>query len=379
MNTTDDVLMAKAIELARLGTLTTQPNPRVGCVIVKDGVIVGSGYHRKAGFPHAERYALAMAGNNSVGATCYVTLEPCSHTGRTSPCADALINAGVARVVVAMTDPNPQVAGTGIEKLRNAGISVTTGVAEAEAKALNPGFIKRMLTGKPWVRVKLAMSLDGKTAMLDGESKWLTGELARQDVQYWRARSSAIITGRETVSRDNPSLNVRWSLLDTQTDHMRHENEVISLQHQPDRIIVDSQAKTTTDINMLTLPGKTVLATTSKNLQKQQAWQAAGGEWLSLPAHNSHLDLSALLQHLGQQHCNEVLIESGPQLTGAFTSLNLVDEFLIYIAPKLLGNHSLNLMNLPGIHQLSEHIPLMFNDISHVGTDLRIRAVPLKN
>ena len=274
MSMTDRQAMQRAIDLAAAGLYSAQPNPRVGCVLIQDGEVVGEGAHLKPGELHAERNALLKAGEKAKGATAYVTLEPCCHWGRTPPCCDALIEYQVSRVVVAMVDPNPKVAGKGIQILREAGIEVDVGLLEEQARDLNPGFIARMSEGRPYVRAKLAMSLDGKTAMASGESKWLTAAEARRDVQRWRARSCAVITGSGTIEADDPSLNVRWN--EWQDDNKPSE----SRQGQPRRVIVDAKAATGNDIRMLSLPGETLLATCSEDADKQAGWEAAGGQWL---------------------------------------------------------------------------------------------------
>jgi diaminohydroxyphosphoribosylaminopyrimidine deaminase/5-amino-6-(5-phosphoribosylamino)uracil reductase len=368
MKLTHQQAMQLAIDLAKQGQYSTQPNPRVGCVIVKDGEIVGQGVHLKAGELHAERHALLMAGDKAKGATCYVTLEPCSHHGRTPPCCDALIEHQVAKVVVAMTDPNPLVSGRGIKKLQAASIAVETGLLEAQALDLNRGFITRMRENRPYVRVKLAMSLDGKTAMIDGQSKWLTGPEARLDVQKWRARSCAVITGSNTVKNDDPSLNVRWS---TWTDEVPDA----PYQLQPKRVIVDSKAQTPANINMLALKGDTLLATCSDDDNLKQRWQAAKGQWLKTQAKQDKVDLKSLLAQLAEQQCNEVLVEAGSKLCGAFAEQGLVDEYLIYVAPKLLGENTMGLMSLPQIDNLDAHKKLNFIDVTTIGDDIRIRAV----
>lgn len=356
--------MAKALRLAAKGLYTTQPNPRVGCVLVKDGRIIAKGWHRKAGEPHAEIHALIEAGDQARGATAYVTLEPCSHHGRTPPCADALIKAGVKQVVIAMEDPNPQVSGQGVDRLRDAGIEVISGVLEAQARELNPGFIKRMSSGLPFVRIKLAMSLDGRTAMASGESQWITGPAARNDVQKLRARSSAILTAMGTVIADDPSLNVRISgeQLGLDTDP-----------HQPIRVILDSKLRCPQDAKLFSLPGQTVILTCHPEPLSHDYIHA---EVVQLNAHNGRVDLHAAMQWLAQQEINEVHVEAGSVLCGALLEAGLVDEMVIYMAPHLMGNQARGLFQLPAIHNMEQRLKLVIKEIRMVGQDVRITAVP---
>lgn len=355
----DDVrFMSRALQLAERGRYTCHPNPRVGCVIVTDGSIVGEGWHERTGGPHAEVNALADAGDAAGGATAYVTLEPCSHHGRTPPCAQALIDAGVARVVMAMEDPNPQVAGSGRKALESAGIEVTTGVLEAQAHALNPGFIRRMTQGRPFVRLKLAASLDGRTAMASGESKWITGEPARADVQRLRAQSSAIITGAGTVLADDPSLTVR----------------AIEVPQQPLRVVVDSHLSTPPSARLFTLPGETLVVTAMEDAGAARVTEelvAAGAELLCLSG-NSGVDLDALLEHLASRECNEVMIEAGSTLSGSFMAHGLVDELVLYLAPHLMGASARGLFKLPGLEVMEDRIELDILDIRAVGRDWRV-------
>lgn len=367
----DDVhYMTRAIELARRGLYTTQPNPRVGCVLVRDGAVVGEGWHRKAGEPHAERNALADAGDNARGATAYVTLEPCSHHGRTPPCADGLIEAGVARVVAAMVDPNPQVAGQGMARLAAAGIETHTGVLQADAAALNPGFIKRMTCGRPYVRCKLAMSLDGRTAMASGESQWITGAAARKDVQRLRARSDAIVTGIGTVLADDPSMNVRLSAPELpgvgSDDYLR----------QPLRVVLDSRLRMPASAKMLSLPGDTLVLTCVEDLAHGVELASAGAEVLSLPASDGELSLPAVLDELGRRQVNEVLVEAGPVLAGAALAAGLIDELIVYLAPHIMGDAARGLFHLPGLERMADRVPLKITDIRAVGDDWRITARP---
>ena len=359
----DHDYMGRALRLAHRGLYTTDPNPRVGCVIVDDKGIAGEGWHQRAGGPHAEIHALRRAGERARGATAYVTLEPCSHHGRTPPCADALVEAGVHRVVAAMADPNPLVSGNGFRKLREAGVAVKTGVLEAQAKALNPGFIKRMSTGKPYVRVKLAMSLDGRTAMADGESQWITSAAAREDVQKLRARSSAVMTGIGTVLHDNPSLNVRLS-----ADALGTPGAV----RQPLRVVLDSQCRFPRDAGMLKLDGNTLLLTSCENTE---SW-AEKLEVVQLPAANGRVDLPAAMDLLAQREINEIQVEAGAVLNGALLEAGLVDEIIIYMAPHLMGDNGRGLFHLPALRHMDQRIGLQITDIRAVGQDWRISAIP---
>ncbi|MDF1630527.1 MAG: bifunctional diaminohydroxyphosphoribosylaminopyrimidine deaminase/5-amino-6-(5-phosphoribosylamino)uracil reductase RibD [Alcanivoracaceae bacterium] len=363
----DSGYMQRALTLARRGLYTTDPNPRVGCLIVTDGEVVGEGWHLRAGEPHAERHALTMAADAARGATCYVTLEPCSHTGRTGPCADALIAAGVVRVVVAMQDPNPLVAGQGLAKLRDAGISVECGLLETQARALNPGFIKRMQTGMPLVRIKLAMSLDGRTAMASGESKWITGSAARQQVQRLRARSSAIITGIGTVLADDPALTVRvedWST-----------NDYPGAVRQPLRVVLDGKLRLPLGARLLGEDGD-VLIITQASAVLASALQRVGAEVLAFPGSGSGTDLRELLKLLGNRGCNEVLVEAGPMLAGAFVREQLFDELVVFMAPTLLGSSARPLLSLPEIGSMAEQRRLQLDRVEQVGDDLCLTYLP---
>ncbi len=325
----DQHYMARAIRLAARGVYTTHPNPNVGCVLVNDGAVVGEGWHRQAGGPHAEVFALQQAGERARGATVYVTLEPCSHHGRTPPCVGALVAAGVGRVMVAMQDPNPRVAGRGMQGLRDAGIAVQAGLLEDQARALNPGFISRMQRGRPWVRVKLAASLDGRTAMASGESKWISGAAARQDVQRLRARSSAILTGIGTVLADDPALNVR---LDVQ--------QLCGVEplRQPLRVVLDPELDMPAQAQMLSLPGQTLIFTSVSDPRRYAGLQQNGAEIALVAGARGQLDLSAVLEQLAAREINEVLLECGPTLAGAFLQAGLVDELIVYLAPHLMGD-----------------------------------------
>ncbi len=364
----DRVFMARAIQLAELGRFTTDPNPRVGCLIVREGRVVGSGWHRRAGEPHAERHALLEAGEQARGATAYVTLEPCCHQGRTPPCTDGLLAAGVARVVCAMVDPNPLVAGRGLRILAAAGVQVETGLLESQARALNPGFIQRMEQGRPYVRCKLAASLDGRTAMASGESQWITGAAARRDVQRLRAGSSAILTGVGTILADDPSLNVR---LDASDLPGMSVGEAV---RQPLRVVLDSHWRTPPESRLLTLPGTTLIVGAVDDPRRMSALAAAGARVQLGQARAGRVDLDALMAELARLELNEILIESGPTLAGAALAAGLIDEVLLYLAPHLMGDAARGLFHLPGLSRMSERIPLEISEVRAVGGDLRVRA-----
>lgn len=351
--------MARALELAERGLFTTTPNPRVGCVIVRDGAIIGEGWHVRAGEPHAEVHALAMAGEQARGATAYVTLEPCSHHGRTPPCADALIKAGVARVVAAMEDPNPLVAGRGLARLHDAGITTLSGVQENEARELNIGFVSRMTRGRPWLRLKAAATLDGKTALNNGVSQWITGDDARRDAHRWRARSCAVLTGIGTVRDDDPQLNVR----------------AIPTERQPLRIVVDARLETPLDAKILD-GGRVLVAGAVEDAERIAALQRRGADVLILPNNGGKVDLPALLTELGRRGINEVLAESGFKLNGSLLREGCVDELILYLAPALAGDDARGLFNLPALSSLADKRELAFRDVRQVGRDLRIIARP---
>ncbi|MCU7893249.1 MAG: bifunctional diaminohydroxyphosphoribosylaminopyrimidine deaminase/5-amino-6-(5-phosphoribosylamino)uracil reductase RibD [Candidatus Thiodiazotropha sp. (ex Ustalcina ferruginea)] len=361
--------MAHAIRLARQGLYTTHPNPRVGCLLVKDGEIIAEGYHRRAGEPHAERNALAMAGAAARGSTAYVTLEPCCHHGRTPPCADALIEAGVKCVVAAMRDPNPKVSGSGFNQLQQAGIEVIEGVMQVQAEALNPGFIKRMSHGLPYVRCKMAMSLDGRTAMANGESQWITSPAARADVQCLRAQSAAILTGVGTLLADDPSMNVRLSASELDLD------AGLPIPH-PVRVVLDPNLETPPNAKMLGLPGPTLIICNDEQPVHGAALEAAGAQIAVLPGDNQRLDLQEVLRFLALQEINEVLLESGATLAGAMLEQGLVDELIVYLAPHLMGSAARGLFLLPGITHMADRIALDIFDLRQVGSDIRITARP---
>ncbi len=363
--------MARALQLAERGLYTTDPNPRVGCVVVKDGVLVGEGWHYRAGLPHAEKIALAHAGENARGSTAYVTLEPCCHHGRTPPCSDALIDTGVARVVAAMQDPNPVVAGEGLARLRAAAIRVESGLMQEQAQALNPGFIRRMSAGRPYVRCKLAMSLDGRTAMASGESRWISSDASRRDVHRLRARSSAIVTGIGTVLADDPSMTVRLQMEDLPGVEAAED---IS---QPLRVVVDSSLRTPVDANILQSQDSsaTLIVTTSRDAQRRDRLLQAGAEVL-MHADERQVSLSLLCEQLAQRQINELLIEAGPTLAGAALQAGIIDELIIYMAPHLMGNSARGLFNLPGLEHMAQRIPLRIKDVRQIGPDFRLILVP---
>jgi diaminohydroxyphosphoribosylaminopyrimidine deaminase/5-amino-6-(5-phosphoribosylamino)uracil reductase len=355
----DHGMMARALQLAERGLWTTSPNPRVGCVLVRDGEIVGEGWHEKAGEPHAEVHALHAAGDKAHGATAYVTLEPCSHHGRTPPCAEALIAAGVSRVVAAMTDPNPLVAGQGLALLQAAGIETASGLLENEARELNIGFVSRMTRGRPWLRLKAAASLDGKTALNNGVSQWITGPDARRDGHAWRARACAILTGIGTVRDDNPQLNVR----DVETPR------------QPLRVVVDSRLETPLDARILQ-GGTTLIVGAVENVGRIEALRSVGAEVLILPNASGKVDLAALLTALGGRGVNEVHAEAGFKLNGSLLREGLVDELLLYLAPCLIGHEANGLFNLPELATLDGKRRLQIRDLRQIGADIRVVARP---
>jgi diaminohydroxyphosphoribosylaminopyrimidine deaminase/5-amino-6-(5-phosphoribosylamino)uracil reductase len=361
MTSADHEFMARALRLAELGLYTTTPNPRVGCLIVKDGVLVGEGWHRSAGAPHAEINALQAAGGAARGATVYVSLEPCCHHGRTPPCAQALIAAGVSRVVAAMQDPNPQVAGRGLALLQAAGIACECGLLEAAARELNVGFVSRMTRGRPWVRVKIAASLDGRTALENGASQWITAPAARRDSQRWRARACAILSGIGTVRADDPQFNVRE----------------VETPRQPIKVVVDSRLELPLQARLLT--GGVLLACAGDAGEialelRASALRERGAEILRLPAADGKVDLAALLAELGRRGINEVHVEAGSRLNGALLSAGLVDELLLYLAPCLIGSSARGLFELPALTSLAGKRTLSIHDVRMVGADLRLLA-----
>ncbi|MET1078966.1 MAG: bifunctional diaminohydroxyphosphoribosylaminopyrimidine deaminase/5-amino-6-(5-phosphoribosylamino)uracil reductase RibD [Pseudomonas sp.] len=363
--------MARALELARKGLYSTHPNPRVGCVIVRDGRIVGEGWHARAGEPHAEVHALRQAGDKAAGATAYVTLEPCSHHGRTPPCADALIAARVSRVVVAMQDPNPQVAGRGLLRLMENGIAVHCGVLEGEARSLNAGFIKRMELGLPFVRVKLAMSLDGRTAMASGESQWITGPAARAAVQRLRARASVVLTGADTVLADGARLTVRPDELG-----LNAELTALAMTRPPVRVLVDGRLRV--PLSAPFYQAGAALVATCAAASARDRFLEEGHELLAVPGSKGHVDLRKLLAELAGRGCNEVLVEAGPRLAGAFARAGLVDEYQLFMAAKFLGSSARPLLDWP-LARMAEAPALKIVDMRAVGDDWRITAVPVPN
>ena len=358
----DATHMAQALRLAERGLYTAHPNPRVGCVIIDaQGKSVGEGWHARAGEAHAEINALKQADEKAQGGTAYITLEPCCHHGRTPPCTQTLIKAGIARVVFATADPNPQVNGNGAAELSRANIIVESGLFAEQSEALNHGFNMRMRKNRPFVRIKTGISLDGRTAMASGESHWITGEAARQDVQHWRAQSSAILTGSGTVAKDNPRLTVRN----------------IELSQQPLRVVVDGQLNIEPTAQILQQDGKTLIATAGADEAKVRALAESGAALIDLPdsADSRHVDLPALMRHLAQQEeINEVLVEAGPGLTGALLQQHLADQLIIYVAPRLLGDDARGLFHLPKVKALQDSVQLKINDIRAVGDDWRIIA-----
>ena len=357
--------MARALELARKGYYTTHPNPRVGCVIVKDGQIVGEGWHERTGEPHAEVHALRAAGDKARGATAYVTLEPCSHHGHTPPCADALVNAGVARVVAAMQDPNPSVAGRGMQRLAQAGIAIESGVLEGEARKLNQGSLKRMEHGLPFVRVKLAMSLDGRTAMDSGESQWITGPAARSAVQRLRAQASVVLIGADTVLADNARLTVRADELGLDAGQT-----ALAMSRPPLRVLIDGRLRVPLDAPFF--KAGPALVATCMAIEEQYA---NGPECLIVAGEDGLVDLRKLLVELAARGVNEVLVEAGPRLAGAFAQQGLVDEFQIFIAGKFLGSSARPLLDWP-LAQMKDAPELKITEIRAVGDDWRVIAIP---
>lgn len=364
----DHDFMAQALRLAERGLYTTMPNPRVGCLVVKHGRIVGEGWHLRAGEPHAEVNALTAAGVEARGATVYVSLEPCSHVGRTGACSLALIEAGVSRVVYAMEDPNPLVSGQGVEMMRASGIQVEGPLMEDSARQLNPGFVRRMEHKMPFVRCKMATSLDGRTAMASGESKWITGPKARADVQRLRARSCAIIAGVDSVIADDSRLTVRAAELD-----LPNSKEIAN--RQPLRVILDSQLRLPRTASLLTQHHPVLLVHNGSAQGETLADWPDFVELLPLPGRDGRIDLQALLRELARRQCNEVLVESGPKLAGSFLRRGLLDELVIYMAPKLLGNLARPLFDLP-LDTMSAALTLNIKDVRAIGRDWRITATP---
>ena len=349
--------MARALRLAARGLYTTTPNPRVGCVVVRDGAVVGEGWHERAGESHAEIHALRLAGEAARGATAYVSLEPCNHHGRTPPCAEALLGAGVARVVVAMQDPNPLVAGEGMARLRACGIDVSSGLLEGQAQELNIGFVSRMERGRPWVRLKCAASVDGKTALLNGRSQWITGAAARRDGHAWRARSCAILTGIGTVRDDDPRLTVRD----------------VATTRQPLRVVVDSRLETPLEAKILA-GGNVLVACAIDDAARAAKLRQRGAEVVALPNADGKVELPELMRELGRHGVNEVLAEAGFKLNGSLLRDGCVDELLIYLAPSLIGDAARGMFDLPQLVSLDDKRSLSWREVRQVGDDLRIVA-----
>jgi diaminohydroxyphosphoribosylaminopyrimidine deaminase / 5-amino-6-(5-phosphoribosylamino)uracil reductase len=360
----DEKMMRRAIELAQLGRYTTDPNPRVGCVITRDTRVLGEGWHRKAGEAHAEPLALAAAGEAARGATAYVTLEPHCHSSRTPPCTDALIRAGVKRVVCGMLDPNPQVHGAGVAQLTAAGIAVQSGVLEAEVRELNLGFEKRMTSGLPRVIVKIAMSLDGRVALANGVSKWITGEQARADVQHLRAAASAVLTGIETVIADDPQLNVR-------------DPSIELLGRQPLRVVLDTRLRVAPAARVFHAPGRALVFTAPERFSQASALQQAGAEVVGAPLDtDGHVDLQNVLAELGRRECNDVLVEAGPTLAGRFLQLGLADELIVYIAPIVLGPEARAMALLPPLYRIEDVLRYTLHGMERIGADVKLILRP---
>ena len=360
----DEMYMARAIELAKKGRFTTTPNPNVGCVLVKDNHIIGEGFHQLAGQGHAEVNALVVAGENAKGATAYVTLEPCSHYGRTPPCAEGLKAAGVVKVIAAMVDTNPQVAGKGLKILSDAGIEVAFGLLEQQARALNLGFFKRMEQGLPYVTCKMAASIDGKTALKNGQSKWITGSAARQDVQLHRAQSCAILTGADTVITDDAKLNVRLSEL---PQALPTELPL----RQPVRVIIDSQNRLTPELAVFNIESEIIIFTTK--VDKSTQWPHFVRH-IEVPQQNNKVNLTSVLAHLAKLQFNHVYLEAGATLAGKMTELNLIDEYIFYLAPKLMGCDAKSLVNFAPLTDMQNTVNLTFKECVKIGDDLRITA-----
>jgi len=365
LGASDRRYMARALQLARRGLYTTDPNPRVGCVLVRDGEIVGEGWHERAGGAHAEVVAVNVAGERARGSVAYVTLEPCCHQGRTPPCTEALIRAGVRRVVAAMQDPNPQVSGGGLAQLRAAGIDVECGVLELQARTLNAGFVSRLTVGRPWVRCKMAMTLDGRTATAAGQSQWITNSAARQDVQRLRARSSAILTGVGTVLADDPSLTVRFA---------GEGGVTVGAFKPPTRVVLDSHLRLPPTARILddaaptivycVVDGPAVEAVSARGAVVHRVAASAAGR----------IELGTVMQHFAELRFNEVLVEAGPTLGGALLAEGLIDELVVYMAPRLLGDGARGLFTLPGIGSLEAAVSVDIVEMRAIGDNWRITA-----
>jgi diaminohydroxyphosphoribosylaminopyrimidine deaminase/5-amino-6-(5-phosphoribosylamino)uracil reductase len=358
----DQSHMARALELAHLGIYSTPPNPAVGCVLVRDGRVVGEGHHRSTGGPHAEVHALEAAGEAARGATAYVSLEPCAHFGRTPPCTRALLGAGVARVVCALRDPDPRVAGGGLEELARAGVAVESGLLASDAAELNRGFIRRMSSGRPWVTLKTGASLDGRTALASGVSRWITGEAARADVQRLRARASAVVTGIGTVLADDPALTVREPGLEL-------------LGRRPLRVVLDSRLRIPVNARVLDETAPAIVFTTQP-ASGARALEERGVRIETLAARDGRIDLPSLLDRLGALECNEILVEAGPELAGSFLEAGLVDEFVLYVAPCVLGDAARPMFRLPPLERMADRYDFRVRDAARVGDDLRVVLRP---
>ncbi|OHY94087.1 riboflavin biosynthesis protein RibD [Vibrio rotiferianus] len=359
----DFEMMSRALKLAKRGIYTTAPNPNVGCVIVRDGEIVGEGHHHRAGEPHAEVHAMRMAGDKAEGATAYVTLEPCSHFGRTPPCAEGLIKAKVARVICAMEDPNPKVAGRGFQMLRDAGVEVQVGLLESEAIDLNKGFIKFMQMGMPYVQLKMAASLDGQSALNNGQSQWITSPKARQDVQRYRALSGGILSTSKTVIDDNASLNVRWDDLPCSVQTQYSQDEV----RQPPRVILDRQSQLNDDLKLFNTDGERIIV-------------SQGGDMAPELDENGQIDLATTLKAVASEyHINHLWVEAGATLASSLIKANLVDELIVYLAPKLMGSDGRGLIGALGLTEMAQVIDLTITDVRMVGVDIRITATVKRN
>ncbi len=355
----DERAMRRALELAERGLFTTDPNPRVGCVIAQGEAVVGEGWHMRAGEPHAEVLALAAAGPRARGGTAYVTLEPCNHHGRTPPCVDALLASGIKRVVYAVRDPNPRVNGSGAARLAAAGVETVVGLLAREAAELNPGFLQRMRRQRPFVRLKTAASIDGRTALADGASRWITSEAARADVQRWRARSSAIMTGVGTLLADDPALNVRLP----------------GAERQPLRVVLDSRWRSPATAKLFRTPGRSLVLGAAEVGAAAKDLRAAGAEIDRVPAVHDGLDLAAVLTLLAQREVNELLVEAGPKLSGALLAGQFVDEWLVYLAPKLLGVNARPLAQLASPPAIEQAQSFTLADSTLIGPDVRLRLV----
>jgi diaminohydroxyphosphoribosylaminopyrimidine deaminase/5-amino-6-(5-phosphoribosylamino)uracil reductase len=353
----DREFMARALALAERGLYSTSPNPRVGCVIVSNGEVVGEGWHEAAGLPHAEVHALRQAGERSRGATAYVTLEPCNHHGRTPPCTEALIAAGVARVVSAMGDPNPLVSGSGFARLTVAGIKVEQGLLAEKARELNIGFVSRMTRKRPWVRMKIAASLDGRTALANGQSQWITSQAARDDGHHWRARACAVLTGIGTLREDDPQLNVR----------------AVQTPRQPMKVLIDSRLEASPGAKMFR-SGKTLIFAGAADTERAEALRAQGADIVVLPNANGKVELPDMLEELARRGVNELHVEAGSKLNGSLLREGCVDELLVYLAPLLIGDAGQGMFHLPEVQELSKAKRLYIAEVAPMGDDVRIRA-----